>query len=457
MVLGLMLSGTLCAQEGYNIEVEIEGLAGEEAYLGYHLGEGKYIEDTAQLLNGKAVFKGADPLNHGIYFLYTPEYFLEFVITDEQHFKLASDTKEPLLNKNIMGSPENELFKTFQVNMAKTQGGSADLRERLSEAKTREDTTKIYDQIDALSEANRVFQDSLAASNPESYVAKLLTLIRKPETVEAPDSLNNSEAKQYRFNAYKDEFFKGVDFNYAGYLRTPLFHDRIMEYIEDLTSPEPDSVIKELDFLLSKADQNEDVFRYILVNFTNRYAQPKLMGDDGVFVHLAENYYLTGKANWADEEMLKGFKKAVEELKPNLIGQPAPPLELLDTTNNQVSLNDIQAKYTVLFFYDPECGHCKKQTPIVLEFYHKFQSVGVELLGVCVPTDRKKWIDYINERSLDWVNLADPYVESNFRKEYNIKSFPTIYVLDEDKNIIAKRIGAEQLDDFINARIRAGY
>ena len=78
----------------------------------------------------------------------------------------------------------------------------------------------------------------------------------------------------------------------------------------------------------------------------------------------------------------------------------------------------------------------------------------MEALGVCATTDLEKWKKFVNEKSLDWINVADPFYRSNFRKEYNIVSFPTIYILDRDKKIIGKRIGVEQLDEFINARIR---
>jgi hypothetical protein len=38
--------------------------------------------------------------------------------------------------------------------------------------------------------------------------------------------------------------------------------------------------------------------------------------------------------------------------------------------------------------------------------------------------------------------------ESNFRYDYFIESTPQLFVLDENKKIIAKKIGAEQLYDF---------
>ena len=452
LFMGLATALTSVAQ--YKIEVNIDGLADNEVYLGYHLGQSKYIEDTAAMNEGKAIFQGEEELTHGIYFIYTPNYFLELVITEEQQFQLSSNTTDPLQAKKVEGSRQNEIFHQFQLKLAETQSKSNELKAGLESAQSREDTVAIYEKIQAVEVANKEFQDQLAAENPDSYVAAFLNLIRKPADVEAPEGLSEQEVRQYKFQSYKDRFFDGIDFTYEGMLRTPLFQDRIIEYVDRLTSPEPDSLIATADFLIGKAEPNPDVFRYILVTLTNKFSKPKLMGHDAVFVHLAENYYLTGKATWATEEMIENFTTAVNDLKPNLIGEVAPSLQLLDTTLSPISLNDIVADYTVLFFYDPDCGHCKKMAPVALDFYHQYRAEGVETIGVCIATDMDKWKKFVYEKGLDWINGADPYFQSNFRKEYNILSTPTIYILDRDKKIIGKRIGVEQLSDFIDVRLR---
>ncbi len=452
ILISIFTMGSSIAQ--YEISVSIEGLSDTSAFLGYHLGKSKYIQDTTTMDNGNAVFKGEKSLAHGVYFLYTPNYFLEFVVTDEQTFSISSDSKNPLLNKKVSGSEQNEIFLKFQVKLAETQTSSKELQETLKDATSREDSIAIYDGMREIDKANKKFQVELAEEYPESYVATFLNLIRKPEDIEASEGLTDQEIRQFKFQHYKDHFFDGIDFGYEGILRTPLFHDRILEYVDKLTSPDPDSLINAVDYLVNREGISPEVFRYIIVTLTNKFSQPKMMGHDAVFVHLAQNYYLSGRATWADEKVLEEFRNAVNDLRPNLIGEIAPSLDLLDTTLSPISLYDIDAKYTVLFFYDPDCGHCKKQAPLALDFYHEYRNEGVEAVGVCVATDLDKWRKFISERSLDWLNLADPFYKSNFRKEYNIVSTPTIYILDKDKKIIGKRIAVEQLDEFINARLR---
>jgi hypothetical protein len=75
--------------------------------------------------------------------------------------------------------------------------------------------------------------------------------------------------------------------------------------------------------------------------------------------------------------------------------------------------------------------------------------MGAEVLAVNIQTDVDKWKKYIQDQQLDWINLADPYVRSNFRKDYNINSTPKVFVLDKEKRIIARKIGVEQVKEII--------
>ena len=131
---------------------------------------------------------------------------------------------------------------------------------------------------------------------------------------------------------------------------------------------------------------------------------------------------------------------------------------LLDTAMHPVRLSAIHSDYVVLYFYDPDCGHCKKKTPELRQLYNeKLKDMGVEVLGACTIYDKdaenlkaiKKWKDYIRENKLNWINAADPLLRSNFRADYNIDSTPKLFVVDSNKKIIAKRLDVDQLEDFI--------
>src|SRR5690606_10302882 len=95
----------------------------------------------------------------------------------------------------------------------------------------------------------------------------------------------------------------------------------------------------------------------------------------------------------------------------SLIGKVAPNLRMQDPNGNWHELHKIDADYTVAYFWDPECGHCKKVTPKVKEFHDTFKEelgVGVFAVGTQVADKRQEWVDFIKDKELDWINVCDP-------------------------------------------------
>jgi len=115
-----------------------------------------------------------------------------------------------------------------------------------------------------------------------------------------------------------------------------------------------------------------------------------------------------------------------------------------------VSLYDISKEFIVLYFWEPDCGHCKEATPKLKSFYEKARNEGVEIFAVCTTADRGKWIKYIEDNKLTWINGWDPKRTSRYDYFYNVQSTPMIYILDRNKNIIAKKLPVENLASFID-------
>jgi len=65
-----------------------------------------------------------------------------------------------------------------------------------------------------------------------------------------------------------------------------------------------------------------------------------------------------------------------------------------------------------------------------------------------------KWVDFVNEHGLyDWINAWNPY-SYDFKLKYDVTSTPQIYILDENKQIVAKKIGPEQVEEIISLMIK---
>jgi len=443
--------------QGYHIKIQIDHFKDTMAYLGYHFGDQKFVKDTSKVFpNNVLDFKGEEELKPGIYFIYSPSVYFE-ILVKEQNFEIQTDTMDLINHMKVINSPENLLFNQFQRFMAEKQKLSVDIEQKINELDKVRDSVQIVtlrNQQLEIGKEIEAFQQNIIDKNPGSFVTTLLLAMKKPKVPDPPKEKNGVVTNNnFQFYYYKNHFFDHFNLSDPALLRTPLYQSKIDEYIEKLTYQHPDSISKTADYLLGKAAHNDETFRYMLVKLTNKYETSNIMGMERVFVYLAENYYLNGKAFWADSSLVAKFDKRVKELKPNLVGNTAPDMILRDTLLRPVHLSAIDSRFIVLYFYDPDCGHCKKSTPKLRNSYERLKQKNVEVLAACTVTDIEKWKAYIRDNHLTWINAADPYYQSNFRADYDIKTTPAIYVLNKNKEIIAKRIGVEQIEDFIDRMI----
>jgi peroxiredoxin len=449
-------SAALAENPAYRIEVKIKDFKGDVCYLGYPYGDKKYLADTAEINSqGSFVFEGNKALDGGLYFIYNPNNLYFDLIVAEPYFTLETDTLDYINHMKVEGSKENQIFFDFQRFMREKQKAAGELTEKQKNAATEVEKEALTAQLNELDTEVKAYRSNIFEEYPETFTA---TFIKSTIPIEVPESPKDENGKEtdpnFAYKYYKEHFFDNIDFSDSKMLRTPNFYAKIEEYMEKLTVKHPDSVIESAHVVIDKCEGNDEVFRYCVVNLTYKYETSNIMGMDKVFVDLSENYYLTGKAFWADSALTAKIQDRVERIKPNLIGNPAPKLVLLDTLLKPVSLNSIQSDYIVLYFYDPDCGHCKKKTPVLRDLYNdKLKTMGVKVVAVDIKTETDKWKKYIKEQKLNWINLSDPEVRSNFRYEYNIETTPQIYILDDRKKIIAKKLDVEQIEEFINKQI----
>jgi len=216
----------------------------------------------------------------------------------------------------------------------------------------------------------------------------------------------------------------------------------------------PDSLVKETEKIVESTKHDPELFRFVLGTLYNHYNKTKVMGMDKVFVNLAE-YYIRGEADWNDSTFVADLKERVQKMKNTFIGDTAKDFVAPTAKERHIRLHEVEAPYTVIYFYDPECSHCKEETPVMKKLSEKYIDKGVHFIGFYTQVEPEKWKDYIDKHELHrWTNVWDPYNKTNFRFNYYIYSTPTIYILDEDKTIIAKRISAKQTGEILEKEFR---
>ncbi|MBU6307083.1 MAG: TlpA family protein disulfide reductase [Bacteroidetes bacterium] len=464
----LLCSGALWAQGGYEITVTLKPYKDQYIYLGHYFGKSYPIIDSVKVdQQSRGVFKGKQPLQGGIYLIGFPNKsgFFEILVDKQQQFSVTADSATLPNGITYTNSPDNELFARYQRMVSEKGMRINSLREVLKTAPTRADSTRLIDSLNALDIDLRNSRDRLIEENNGTFLASLLQAMREPVLPTELQQPTNREDSIKAFRYYRDHFWDGVNFWDGRLAYTTFFEEKLDRYFNQLVTPHPDSVNKEMDYMLGFASINPEMQRFLLLRFINRYYSQRYMWEDAVFVHLYEKYFSSKTYPWLSEQGKKTITDRAYSLMANILGTPATDIELPDSTGRTVSLYALQKQYTLVVFWDPTCGHCKETLPKIDSVYAaRWKQDGVGIYAVAKETEgtRADWLRFIAEKKIGhWSHVyyskeaEKNRVEKNvpgYSQLYDVQSFPTLYLLDKDKRIVAKKLSYEQMDEIIQLK-----
>ena len=461
LCISLLLTAFLGTGQSYKIKVKIDGYTNDTLLLGYQFGDKQYIKDTTFRVKDEFIFQSKDkePLEPGIYLVVTKpdnDYFQFMVDYKDQEFSIHTDKKDINANLKFKNSKLNSDFMEYVNYITKLRVEADSIQKIAKDVHDEPATAIIKGKLNELDKQVSDKQSQILKSQPKSILS---TLIRWSLDVNIPEMEGSTkeEKDEKIFLYYKSHYFDDVDFTDNRAVRLPLFHGKIDRYVSKLTAQIPDSINAALDYLLAKCTPGSENYKYILSNSLNQYGNSKYVGMDGVYVHLAENYYESGKAPWIDKETLAKIVKDAKALKPLLIDKIAPNIRVFRRDGSPITLHEIKSPYTLLLIWAPDCPHCKQSMPGLVTFYEQYKSKGVEIVALCnkVSKDEPSCWESVDELKMgQWINTSDPSLSSNFKLIYDVKSTPQIYILDENKKILTKKIAVEQLGEVMEKLIK---
>ncbi len=444
----------------YNINIKVDKLTNSNLYLGYHYGLKTFIVDTIQINNkGEGIFKGTEKLQQGIYFIAFPSMnYFDFMITENQNFSIVTDTSNFLETLNFKNSNENQIFLEYQITSAKLRMALTKQKTQLGKYRHIPDSVKqIQNSINKLSNTIKQYKAKIISENKAALFTKIINALSEP-VIPEPDinklrdyNLNKDSVLQtYIYSYYKNHYFDNFDFSDIRLLYSSILPSKINSFYSKIVNPITDSLIFETNKLIKKAGVNADMYKFTIIYLLSIFESTGKMPHDELFVHIAETYYLSGKAKWMSKTLLNQLKLRVNSIKPNMIGKTAPNLLLQDDKGLDFNINKLNDKYILLYFWNIECGHCKTYTPILHNISNIYQNK-IKFIAVYTENDKDNWLKYISDNKLNnWTNAYDQSGNSNLINLYDIYKTPRIYMLDKNKTIIAKDIEVENIEKYLN-------
>lgn len=442
---------------GTDIRITAPQLKNEDVFLGQYFMGKLYSKDTIRIdRKGNGRLQSQEKLPEGMYVVYFDSTrFFDLLIGSEQDFSVKIDTADIPQSIEIKGSGETADFFQYTLGLIEKQKRAAEYNQRIKQGNDSNDIAAAKAELDLLNEAFKADKSALESKYPESMTSLFLNGLQIPEFEPAnnydnlPAGKKDSLSIMDRYMFYSRHYLDNFDFSDERTFRTPYCINTINRYLNDILVQSYDSIIPHAIDLVERSRGSEECFRYMCSHILDYAVKSNIMGMDSLLVALADRYYLNGVATWADSALIDGIRTEVDNVRRCLVGKQGHDLIAKDIDGNRVSLyGSAGDKFTVLFFYEPSCGHCKTTTPALVEFYKKYKDdPRIRIVAFYMLTDKQEWSDFIQKNGMqDFVNVWDPDRTSFYWYWYDTSSTPQIYVLDKDNKIFVKRIDVPTLE-----------
>lgn len=197
---------------------------------------------------------------------------------------------------------------------------------------------------------------------------------------------------------------------------------------------------------MSKVGINEVVYDFVLNNLSEAFEKSD---SEFVFSYIIENYTLADSCKNSDSISLvraDELKVKIEKIRSLAIGKVAPEIRMKEKNGKSLNLSDIKAKCTLVLFWASWCKHCTSLMPYVYEIYEQFKTIGLQVVAISVDKDRAEWEKAIATGKYTWINYCEVKGwESQAAIDYYVWKTPRMYLLDKEKNIVAKPVTIGEL------------
>ena len=279
-------------------------------------------------------------------------------------------------------------------------------------------------KIDSIKLNHNKYLESIKIKDRNSF---LRTYIGYNKEIIVPQEYKN-KSEQYII----DHYFDDMSLSDVRILNTRLLKNKLDDYFNNyLSKQSTDVILQKIDYLINRTtagyrDIPQNLLDHYVRDYILWYLYSKYFDNDIIYTHLSDVYFSKLEINNLTENIRKEIVKRADILRKITIGRLAPTFTYIDDEGKQIDLSEIDSKNTILFFHKPDCQKCIREKRI---------------LGLVKNRQKDLTILHINISEENYHNVSQ-----DIAVQYDIKTTPTIYILDKDKRIIAKNIKAEEIE-----------
>jgi hypothetical protein len=228
-----------------------------------------------------------------------------------------------------------------------------------------------------------------------------------------------------------------------------LLERSFVDFIDLLSMTSKDTTELAINTLMKKAEIDPDlIITFAILSEKYLYEPDSPLNDDEKFIPFMR-YMIHSKK--VDEDNKIRPKFMLDYVLKNRTGEVAGNFTYTLINGDTGTLHNIKADYTLLFFKNPTCEECNKMTGKLISSstVNNLTDRGkLKVLTVYLLDETDEWINHASSVPHSWIYARDAEGKINAEGIYNIKRYPTVYLLDKDKKVLLKDVDFEQIENF---------
>ncbi|WP_298653856.1 DUF5106 domain-containing protein [uncultured Proteiniphilum sp.] len=271
---------------------------------------------------------------------------------------------------------------------------------------------------------------------------------------QVPGTIRDSEERaRYLVMHYWDRF----DFADRNLIRRPeITEQAFVDYINILGYVPEENINASLAYTLDKAETDTMMYLHFIELFEKYLYEP-----NSPFRN--EEYYLpvlqkAVNSPLLEEESRSRYGFQLDMAMRNRIGERTNDFSYTISSGQSFRLYDLKSEYTLLMFTDPGCSTCAAVTERLGQSKALNDALGLNrpartmltVLALYPDNNLEEWNAHLAGIPAGWVYAYDKSGEITGKRLYDIKAFPTLYLLDRDKKVILKDTSVETIESFFS-------
>lgn len=213
----------------------------------------------------------------------------------------------------------------------------------------------------------------------------------------------------------------------------------LVDFIVNLDQLTPEQASVAIKSMLDKAEVNHTVFGFFAEKYEYYLYHPNSPIRSDIYYEPVLEKLIQSEISTPTDKIR--FSTRLELARKNKVGSIATDFKYIMPSGERANLHDAQENHKMLIFYDPGCSHCGETISLLRTsngLNDLIHDKMLQVIAICASADHEQWQQYQSRIPPHWTNGFDVDQVILKKNLYELRAFPTIFILNKENEVILK-------------------